>query len=764
MKIVYGRQLNGEERLSAEKIAAACGISPDTARLLFCRGFDTKEKVREYLNPDKRGFHNPFMLRGMKEACERVRRAKDNGENVLIFGDYDADGVCASSILYFCLKEYGITARVEIPERDDGYGLNLGIIERVNAEKKIDLLITVDCGISEHAQIEILKERGIDVIVTDHHEPPELLPECIVVNPKIAGQEYPFDGLCGAGVAYKFGAALIGKAADRHLDSAALATVADSMELIGENRCIVAEGLKIINSRQARSVFNYLSGENSSNRKTTSQTLAFQIAPRLNAGGRMGDAKTALKAFTSENENEIFDCCALLNKYNIARQTECDEIYRAAKTKIKEERTGNDEVILVADESWKTGFIGIVAARLTEDYARPVIVFAGVNGGYKGSARSVAGINIYEALCSAESLLVGFGGHSQAAGVSVEKQNFAALRTALCEYVRTTGTLTETEKTLYADGKAEEKISLGFVKEIERMEPFGVGNRRPVFTAEAAGAVKALPIKAGSPHYFFSLDAAEMLDFSAAADVDALALPVKKTVAFELNYSEYKGRESFKGIVRCVLPDYGDFSSVRAHVVRNEILNRTSRVENAPIFSFQGAPFKLESGLGRVYAVSDAQNLKDYDCGGLEKFLFAVPPRHSSNCVVVSPSEIGGDYSEVVWLDSPAREISSGLKTAVAEGCKKSALFSGVSAERAVFADIFTYLVTLNGKNFASSAEAYYAYSPRFGAEQFVFAAEVFLELGIFKINNGRLFYDARVKSALTNSEIYNFVSGEAKL
>ena len=763
MKIVYGRQLDNTETLAAKAAAKTFGISFDTARLLFCRGYDTEEKIRKFLSPGKKEFNDPFLLSGMKEGVERVTRARDNGERVLVFGDYDADGICATAILYSALKKFGVNADKVIPERENGYGLNLSLVEEKEKSGKIDLLITVDCGISDGDKIKELISRGTDVIVTDHHEPPEVLPECIKINPKLTGQDYPFNGLCGAGVAYKLSRALLGERADEYLDLAALATVADSMELVEENRSVVAEGLKLINSSHPREAIKSLLGKATS---VTAQTLAFQVAPRLNAGGRMGDADTALTAFTSDDKNVIFDCCSRLAAYNIQRQAECDEIYREAKEMIKRENSCFDPVILVASEKWRTGFIGIVAARIAEEFSRPVIVFAGADCGYKGSARSVASVNIFDALTEVKDLLVEFGGHAQAAGVAVTKENYEPLRRALCKYVKDNDLLAGVERSIYAEWNIEGKIDLGFARELERLEPFGVGNRRPIFTADADEAVISRPLKKGSPHYSFFIPTGEMLDFYGGGNAETLALPVKKKIAFELNYSVFNGRENAKGFVKGVFPDYGNSEALLPYVIKNELRKVKERAEyKAEKFSAK----PLVKGMGTLYAVSDPENLKLYgyekdgkkgEFGGRpDVYYFRPPEKSSADCVVISLSEACGEHAEIVYLDKPLAVKDFGLPVSMNEDADGvSRYIKNMSAERQDFASAFSYLLSLNGKPFYGSAEGYGAYSPDFTAEQFVFCTEVFLELKIFRIENGRLIYDASVKNALGNSEIYNAV------
>ena len=359
MQVIYNDKLTPYTTERIKSLAKECGILFDTARLLFYRNIDSVEKAKRFLNPDKKNFISPFLLKGMSVAAERIKQAKENRERVLIFGDYDADGISATTVLFYCLKEFGINAKTIIPEREDGYGLN---VEKIIAEtnNNIDLIITVDCGISDADKIERLKELNIDVIVTDHHEPPERLPDCTIINPKIQGQEYPFSGLCGAGVAYKLGSALIGAAADKYLDFVALATVSDSMDLIDENRDLVYEGLKLFSANKIRPCFKFLLSDNQ--KTVNAQSLAFSIAPKINAGGRMGDANLALKLFMAQYLSEISAISEKLKLLNVERQIECDNIYKEAKQLIVKYDLINDEIIMIYDEKWRTGFLGIVAA------------------------------------------------------------------------------------------------------------------------------------------------------------------------------------------------------------------------------------------------------------------------------------------------------------------------------------------------------------------------------------------------------------------
>ena len=753
MKIIYERALNEKELQKVNTISKECGILHDTARLLFYRGIDNLDKAKRFLNPGKHGFNDPYLLSGMTEAVKRIIKAKDNGESVLVFGDYDADGVCATAILYYCLNEFGIRARTVIPERREGYGINLQTIAKHSAEGKIDLIITVDCGISDYEKIEQLKEQGIEVIVTDHHEPPEILPECIRVNPKLKGQEYPFNGLCGAGVAYKLGYALIGEEADKYLDFAAVATVADSMDLVSENRDIVVEGLKILNSDKIKPCFKYLLGDNCK-QITAQQSLAYTIAPRINAGGRMGDANCALRLFLSKNENEIFDLSAKLNSYNVARQVECDNIYRQAKSMIKEQGKDSNSVILVGNESWDAGFIGIVAARLVEDYNKPVIVFAGQDEHFKGSARSVDGINIYDAICSVKDCLMGFGGHSQAAGLSVSKENFEILERRLNDCLREQVSVLDTTPKIYVEWEIHEEFSMRFAKEIELLEPFGTANKKPLF-ATKVNKVSAMPLKKDSPHYSFNTEALEMLDFNGGGDVEPLALPIDKTVIFEPNVSLFKNRVSLKGYVRYIVCEYGDFSEIRLHIFENNLKNLLSDVSEQNIKPI--ADFNKATGYGKTYLVSDPSNLKKHQSlNGKLTSLFVSSSKNSLDSIIVSPREIPQSATAIIYVDKPMQPLEFlGESYYLTDDCGYKDI-DLVSVDRSVFSYIFALLKNHTGKSFNSATEFYYKHVNEVNPHNFIFATTVFIELGIFKIVNGVLQYDVNVKNPLTNSKVYS--------
>lgn len=756
MKVVYNKPLTAEQISVAKDISKHCGISLDTAKLLFYRNIDSVEKAEKYLNAGEKYFYNPLDLDGMREAIERIAVAKEREEKILIFGDYDADGVSASTVLYRSLKEYGITPFVVVPEREEGYGLNVSKVETFKREKDISLLITVDCGISDGDKIKEIMRLGIDVIVTDHHEPPHVLPECIKINPKIKGQKYQFDGLCGAGVAYKLGYALIGKKANEYLDIVALATVADSMPLTDENRSIVVEGLKLMNSDKRRPLFKYLLPDN--DKKITAQSIAFGLAPRVNAGGRMGDAKSALQAFISVDEKVIYALGEKLNEYNSLRQTECDNIYKSARALINEQKLYLNSVIMVKSAEWKTGFIGIVASKLVEDYNRPVIVFAENDNFLKGSARSVGEINIYDAINSAGKFALGYGGHSQAAGVSVTGEQYDNFYKAVCDYVDSMGKM-PTESEILVDLKVNSEVSSDFVKEIDLLEPFGVGNKKPLFSVDVSGSVNAEPLKVGSQHYAFNTVAMEMLDFNGEDDIEMLAYDIKKEIVFEANYSVFRDRESVKGFVKHIIPYYDDFSVLSLRIFENELEKLKAGGENIKNTKLVlHSDIQIKGGSGTAYLVADERNLNRYDLHGLDTYLFEKKDKSNSNCVIVSAKKLADGYAEVVYLDKPIKIFAHENSTVCSDICGYDKI-KNLSVDRSDFEEIFRFVACLTEKKFNNATEFYKIVAKdRFDGEQFVFVMLVFLELGFFVVKDGQIKRDTKVKKPLEQSKIYTAV------
>ena len=758
-RIVHEYEFTTEQRARVAELARALSLTQTTASILFARGMDTAEKMYAFLHPSREHFLSPFLMQGMREAVKMLTQARDEGWNVAVYGDYDADGIGALAILTRALKSFGIDAYPYVPERTEGYGMSVQALDKIFDEFLPDLIVTVDCGISNRREVEYAKELGAYVIVTDHHELPEELPDCVTINPKLK-DDYPYDNLCGAGVAFKLACALIGEKAFDLLDFCALSTVADSVPLLGENRDIVAEGLKLI-ERRPRPCFAALLGKAG---EVTAQTLAFTVAPRVNAAGRMGDANAALRMFLSEDEQEIFELAVKLNEYNLERQKSCDELYAQASKQLAEEGPyGN--VVMLAEEGWNAGFVGIVAARIAEEYARPAILFVRNGDTLKGSARSIDTVNIFEALRDCSEYIAEFGGHAQAAGINLRAEQFPELKRALNEYIGTHYTredfvpvVTVCEETAAPDRR--------LARELDALEPYGMGNRRPLFAVKAR-RLRADILKAGSPHVSISGRELDFMYFGGAEELELLRSDLEKTIVFEYNLSHFRGRESLKGFIRTVMYD-GATGDVSLEAFENQLRGlllpgrtgeeKTAQELNGFIREKRG---ECAYGLCCVYSEKDTPSrysaLKD-----LASDVFRPSENSAVNTLLYAPAE-GCDlaqYREVVYLDRPASvSVRTGnAKVLVASDICGYRTLRGLPVSREELLGVFAALRgqghRVHGDSYAAAARS--CSSLGFSAELFVFALAVFEELGLVSLSGGRLEVFRGVRTELTNSRIYN--------
>lgn len=748
-------QLNNITALSEE-----LNSSFNFAKILFSRGINDYQKAQRFLNPGKHNFLNPFLLAGMKSAVERITSAREMGETIVVFGDYDADGICATTVLASALSDFGIKRVYPIvPERAQGYGLTHNLVEKVLERCEPDLIITVDCGVSCKEEVAFIQDVGVDVIVTDHHELPDELPDCTVINCKIKEQEYPFDCLCGAGVAYKLAYALIGDKANKYLDLVTIATIADSMVLLDENRDIVFEGLKLIKRGGNQAIAKLI--EISGLKEISSTGLAFTVAPRINAAGRMGDANSALTLLLEENKNKIIEYCNLLNDYNIERQNECDKLLKSAKAKIAAEGLG-EKVIVLSDDDWNGGLVGIVAAKLVEEYSRPVVLFTKTEGVYHGSARSIESVNIFQAVNSCKHLLVDFGGHAQAAGITVTGENLPEFAKALASYIDQNYTQEVFVSSIEVDDFVQEKFTIEFAKELNLLEPFGTGNRKPIFCVKADN-VNASPLKLGSPHVGFRTEFIDLLYFNGAKHLEIINSPAEKYVVFEPNVSVFNGKQSLRGYVRNFEYKIINNERLKLDCFKHNILsifnsNNIGETANNEVIGALIEKYKNDSAT--IFAVSDVNNLKRYKLGKMKCSLYAPQGKTLGAELVISLQD--SDYTgieRIIYLDKPFGNIAN------VGNCSKICVsqipaFSEVklSTDRAVFAKVFNLLKFNRFYGKSSVDVALGITSEDLTQEQIIFCLEVFIELKIFSFISGSLQYNSKVKSDLQNSLIYQAV------
>jgi len=473
---------------ASKHLAESTGVSACLCEFLRLRGYDTPEKVHFFLKGNLADLGDPLVMKGAKEACARIRKAVQDKEKILIHGDYDVDGITGAAILARTLDLLKADFQVFLPERsEDGYGVSERAISAASRQG-VSLLITVDCGIAAFWEIQKARDAGMEVIVVDHHKIPfeGLPPATVILNPLQEDCAYPFKDLSAAGLAFQLSRAILGERSLQFLDLAALSTVCDLAPLTGENRILVKEGLKLLSARTHLGLACLGDAAGLTSERVNAGHLGFILGPRLNAAGRMGNPDISLRLLMTDHRKEAEALAAALQEENKARQAEEKQTLKAA---IREaERTVNfnrDRILVVAGEGWHPGVVGIVASRLVERYGRPAMVIAWQKGKGKGSGRSIKGFDLYQALAACRDLLEEFGGHEQAGGLSMREENFQAFKEQISGYAGRNLSPDLLEKTVRTDME----ISLGdltpsFIRELDLLEPYGIGNPRPVFRTE----------------------------------------------------------------------------------------------------------------------------------------------------------------------------------------------------------------------------------------------------------------------------------------
>ena len=530
-KYAFGdAERDGQIKEMSEKM----GISPLLSVLLYNRGYKTSSEAERFLRLEQSDFHDPYLLADMQPAVERIFTAIENKEKICVYGDYDVDGVTSVTVLYLYLRELGGDVSVRIPKREgEGYGVSCAAIDEL-AAKGTELIVTVDTGITANKEIEYARSLGIDFVVTDHHECHAELPKaCAVVNPHRPDCPYPFKELAGVGVVFKVVSACemykcrlsgeplidgIRRVCMSYADLTAVGTIADVMPVIDENRLIVSLGLRLMSERPRAGLSALIeasSSKGSEIKKITSGMIGYGIAPRLNAAGRISDAAIAVELLLETDKERAREAAEGLCEINRQRQAEENRIAAAAYEQIESTVDPENDLVIVLDSNnWHQGIIGIVASRITEKYGLPSILisFDGEDGDEnpmddgKGSGRSVKGLNLVEALSYCEELLVKYGGHELAAGLTVKRGNLDAFRKKINEYARKNLTEDIFKIRMEADCQLSMRdMTMSFAEEMSLLEPFGIGNTTPTFVMKDV-SVKRIAHIGGGKHTRLTLE------------------------------------------------------------------------------------------------------------------------------------------------------------------------------------------------------------------------------------------------------------------
>ncbi|NOZ70230.1 MAG: single-stranded-DNA-specific exonuclease RecJ [Deferribacteres bacterium] len=546
-------------------LSAKASISPVLAQILVNRGIRDAESIREFLHPSIENLHDPFLMPDMQKAVDRLKAAVDRGETLFIHGDYDADGVTSTALLVSVFRKLGLKVFYHIPNRiTEGYGFGDTGLQKAG-DCNASLIITADCGISSADEVLKARSMGMDVIITDHHEPPGRLPEAAaVLNPCRTDSAYPFKHLAGVGVAFKLVQAFFhglrvagcGLRAEELLDLVALGTIADSVPLTGENRIFAACGLREINSPGCRTGIRALKeAARIDGREISSGLLSFTLLPRINAAGRLDDAGVAVELFLTEDEPRARDIAALLDEHNRKRQKIEGEVLRAAIDMIDPRNPGN--VIVLSSPDWHIGVVGIVASRLVDMFYRPVFLFSVKDSVAKGSARSIPPFHIYKAVSECSGLLLGFGGHRQAAGLSLAAENLPAFRERINSIAENTLRAEDMIPLLEIDAAVSfPDINFSLVKELSLLEPYGNANREPILGAKDIEIVSRRTV--GDNHLKMQLKQErtniDTIGFSMADKLGWTAASSSLDIAFVPCINEWNGTRSIQLNLKAVRP------------------------------------------------------------------------------------------------------------------------------------------------------------------------------------------------------------------
>lgn len=598
-------------------------ITPLVASLLVNRGIRSTHGAREFLQIEKQDFHDPYLLKDMDKAVLRIKTAIENNENILVYGDYDADGVSSTTVLLTTLRNIGAQADFYIPNRfTEGYGPNEAAFRQAH-QKGFSLIITVDTGIAAINEAEIAKELGVDLIITDHHEPGPILPDSFaIIHPKQPGCSYPFKELAGVGVAFKLSHALLGEAPSDLLEVAAIGTIADLVTLHGENRLIAKKGIQQLKSTNRIGLKALLKIANVDHKDITEDTIGFAIGPRINAVGRLQSADPAVDLLLSDNEEEAFMIAEEIDLLNKERQklvnTMTEEAIAEVESKFPIEA---NPVLIIAKEGWNPGVVGIVASRLVERYYRPTIVLSidHEKGIAKGSARSINGFDLFENLSTCREILPHFGGHPMAAGMTLQLEHVDILRERLVELAK--NQLTDEDFTPITKVDVScmlEDISVKSIEEMQQLSPFGMNNPKPIVQVENVTLASIRKIGADQNHLKLVFSQKEQqldsVGFGFGYIHDELSPAATLSAIGELTINEWNNHRKPQIMLQDIKVDEWQLYDYRG--TRNiEKLIKTVNSENLIFITFQPSTFetmKSKAGLNSIHLVKtmeDAEKL-----------------------------------------------------------------------------------------------------------------------------------------------------------
>ncbi len=742
-------------------ISTKLGLSQDFMRILASRGLNDEKEILSFLRPSLDSMSSPFDIDGMKEASERIKKAILGKEKILIFGDYDCDGIGAISILMLYLRDKA-DVKYFIPNRvTDGYGMNVDTLKSIISRRRPDLVITVDCGITASEEVEYLKSQKIDVIVTDHHEPQEVIPDCIVVDPKV--KRTGFYDFCGAGVALKLIEAMAGREEiKKYLDIAAISTIADVVPLKDDNRIIAYYGLKQMCANPRKGIKLLLGTE-----KLTSHDVMFKLAPRINAAGRLGSAMKTVDLFLEDDIFLLRNLCDDLESDNQKRQSICETVVAEAKAMLGDADFNSLGIIILAGENWEAGVLGIAAARLVEEFKFPAILFAKNGDMLKGSARSIKEVNLFEELSKFSHLFTAFGGHSQAAGVTLPLSNFEEFKEGINKEILKGIDADAFLPTFDYDLELDVNSNLlPFAKELTLLEPTGYGNPEPSFLVRGDFKFDRIGV---SKHVKASTRGIDLVGFY-KYEHSLGSTRGQRELNVTLGVNVYQNREYAQGIIRNFKAEDVKMSKEESTLVNLHQLSYTGECKPESI-SVQEVEKHLEKPFGTLIVCFGeeeytALSAKSAKISTLPMLVAGARMLGPVNSVIVCPAD-SFEYSYYERVIFAGKPLSEGYMAMIESAVNKVYTLGDSTPQKITIDDNVFRVVYREMRRMSQMRERLSNYnrllailSPmvRINYIQLMIVLGVFKELGLVSVSDKGIITVSNEKTDLTKSSIYKNV------
>lgn len=758
-------------------IAKEFELDINLAQILTSRNIASVQDAFDFIYPKVENLSKLDGYVGLQEVADRMQIAINEAQTVVVYGDYDCDGICATSILYLFLKSKGVNVIPFLPSRyDNGYGLNTECLEELAENLLPDLLITVDCGISNIEEIDYCNEvLGIDVIVTDHHTPPSELPNCLIFNPKLSDASEVFIDLCGAGVALRLVEKLSSLAeSKKYYDIATLATVADVVPLVADNRIIVYYGLKVINSGYRKGLDLLIKSNAKQQGEITSNDIAFRLAPKINSLGRLGDANKALGLFC-ESDRFLLDCLVdEINKTNEQRQQLTIDLVQFCNEKLQGYDFDKKPIIILYNPYWEEGVLGITASKIVGQYNRPTILLTKTKDGQiKGSGRSIDGINLYQLLDVGKQYLTKFGGHAMACGLSLCEENFQLFCDEIYAFALDSYNSDMYKAKYYYDIDIKDiEDTRSFCKQLAFLEPFGEGNTQPVFVYESNN--NNFEQIGASSHLKQKTKNLEIVGWGLLKDIKLINCDCHKIFLCNLAGSNYNNVFTAQAKINKILIDkVGDSDDYESYIMQakyddNSIFSPKKICEKDIISLVDGKNF------GVCFVAYDKQTYRQYinffasNKIQLQENLMLFEQATPQNTIIYCPdfNDDLSNFSSIVFLDKP---ICLGFvdELNLYKNCKVFYLDNALALQNcknylvpyAQLGEIFVKIKSfLSQRAYQNAYLLFLDLSKQYDIDynRYIVALNIFVELKIFVWKDGVLYFDATVVNKISNSKLYN--------